>query len=362
MLRKKEYSLYLDVVRFAAAMTVFLGHTSTYKIMTGGFLWQLADYLQTSVIVFFVLSGHVIAFVTSNKENTWNDYSSARLARLYSIVIPAVVITYLCYMVGNYFVPEAHVIPHDFWSGDEKNSPINYIATLLFVQSIWDFDLLPPNNGPFWSLSFEFFYYVLFGAAVFLKGKYRIITLILTGLICGPNILSIFPIWLMGYYVFKIQKNIDYSKYKLLKACISLLCIVIIIKFGPLIRNNENLLIQGMYIRPTVVGDYFEGLMFALHLIFVPALCQQLQNTIYFFEKPIRLLAATTFSLYLFHYPIIRLLTIVSPFNAPESWVQRVYIIGCTFIIIFLLSPWCEDKKYSFKKFFLKKFRVKTCR
>mgnify|MGYP003385955158 CR=1 FL=1 len=107
------------------------------------------------------------------------------------------------------------------------------------------------------------------------------------------------------------------------------------------------------------MGDYFEGLMFALHLIFVPALCQQLQGAVCFFERPIRLLGATTFSLYLFHYPIIRLLTIISPFNAPESWAQRVYIIGGTFIIIFLLSIWCENKKHPLKKFFLKKLQVK---
>jgi peptidoglycan/LPS O-acetylase OafA/YrhL len=49
-------SLYLDALRFGAALTVFLSHYGTGRI-SGGLFWHLADYGRSAVLVFFVLSG-----------------------------------------------------------------------------------------------------------------------------------------------------------------------------------------------------------------------------------------------------------------------------------------------------------------
>ena len=65
----KAQSLYLDCLRFAAAMVVFLSHAASQKI-SGGIFWQLKEYDQTAVMIFFVMSGFVIAFVTKERENT----------------------------------------------------------------------------------------------------------------------------------------------------------------------------------------------------------------------------------------------------------------------------------------------------
>ena len=59
---RRDFSLYMDVIRFFAAMVVFLSHSSSQSL-TGGLFWQFKDYAQTAVIVFFVLSGYVIAFI-----------------------------------------------------------------------------------------------------------------------------------------------------------------------------------------------------------------------------------------------------------------------------------------------------------
>ena len=49
-------SIYLDIVRFAAALVVFLGHAADSRF-TGGFLWQFNLINQEAVTIFFVLSG-----------------------------------------------------------------------------------------------------------------------------------------------------------------------------------------------------------------------------------------------------------------------------------------------------------------
>jgi peptidoglycan/LPS O-acetylase OafA/YrhL len=66
---------------------VFASHFATRRI-SGGLFWQFADYGRTAVLVFFVLSGFVIAWVTDTREHTLVEYGLSRVARLYSVVIP----------------------------------------------------------------------------------------------------------------------------------------------------------------------------------------------------------------------------------------------------------------------------------
>jgi peptidoglycan/LPS O-acetylase OafA/YrhL len=79
----KALSLYLDGLRFVAAFTVFLAHYSIQRI-SGGFFWPSFAYGHTAVLVFFVLSGFVIAWVTETREHGLEDYVLSRAARLAS--------------------------------------------------------------------------------------------------------------------------------------------------------------------------------------------------------------------------------------------------------------------------------------
>ena len=81
-------SLYLDALRFGAALTVFVSHYSTGRI-SGGLFWQLEYYGRAAVLMFFVLSGFVIAWVSETRERTLEEYGLSRFARLYSVIIPA---------------------------------------------------------------------------------------------------------------------------------------------------------------------------------------------------------------------------------------------------------------------------------
>src|SRR5260370_1375730 len=67
-------SLDLDALRFGAAFTVFVSPWAGARY-SGGLFWQLRGYGRASVIVFFVLSGSVIAWVTETRERSFEDYA-----------------------------------------------------------------------------------------------------------------------------------------------------------------------------------------------------------------------------------------------------------------------------------------------
>lgn len=50
----------------------------------GGFPWQIGEYGDTCVFIFFGLSGYVIACVADKKELGWRTYAANRASRLWS--------------------------------------------------------------------------------------------------------------------------------------------------------------------------------------------------------------------------------------------------------------------------------------
>ena len=84
-------SLLLDVVRFLAAIAVVVDHLSLSEFRTGLPSLEVLGYI--AVPVFFVLSGFVNRYVTLTREVTVREYMIDRASRMYSVVIPAMVLT-----------------------------------------------------------------------------------------------------------------------------------------------------------------------------------------------------------------------------------------------------------------------------
>lgn len=99
----KNFSLYLDIVRFVAALAVFLDHLSSKPFTENVLFHAFGLYGQLAVIVFFVLSGYVIAFVTATKELDAKSFFVARVSRIYSVVILALILTLLLDNIGMIF-------------------------------------------------------------------------------------------------------------------------------------------------------------------------------------------------------------------------------------------------------------------
>jgi peptidoglycan/LPS O-acetylase OafA/YrhL len=67
----RPFSIYLDLVRFTAARLVYLWHSNMRPLVNDAL--PASQYGHSSVIVFFVLSGFVIAYVTDKKGKTWPE-------------------------------------------------------------------------------------------------------------------------------------------------------------------------------------------------------------------------------------------------------------------------------------------------
>lgn len=124
-------SIYLDLIRVGAAIVVALSHA--WPVLFPHFPLPFPGH--QAVIVFFVLSGFVIAYTTDRKDRTLKIYMANRLSRLWSVIIPALLIGALIIpMAGGNRVSEAAPLPLN-WSFTGVDSVLN----LLFVAQFWGF-------------------------------------------------------------------------------------------------------------------------------------------------------------------------------------------------------------------------------
>lgn len=219
-------SVHLDAIRGAAALAVVAYHIR-YKFfvdyseaLTGSFATRLF-YVMTSfghdaVMVFFVLSGYLIAGTVikdvTAKQWSWRKYLVNRLTRLYVVLIPGLLLTVAWDRLGMSLFPASVAYTgaiqpwkHDFFEVARTLTPGVLLANLGFRQSIAG---TPPlgSNGPLWSLTNEFAYYLIFPALLLaldetIAAKRRVVAALMTGLLAwyfGARILLYSPIWLMG--------------------------------------------------------------------------------------------------------------------------------------------------------------------
>jgi peptidoglycan/LPS O-acetylase OafA/YrhL len=336
---KRQTSIYLDLIRFTAALTVFVGHVSGQR-MTGGFLWQIAPFMSEAVTIFFVLSGYVIAYVSDQRESDARTFMISRAARIYSVALPALILTFAFDTIGRSISPGGYDAS---WGYNSDNRIWEFIANLLFVNRLWFANVVPGSDLPFWSLGYEVWYYVIFGLSLFMVGWRRALAVGLALAIVGPQIAAMLPIWLIGVGCYHLSRTLRVGRS--VGVLLSAGCLLgwvsyeaIALRFGRLVG-----LAPAMLGRPELVQDYLVATLFAGHLLGFDALAGP-------FTIPdraatfIRWTAGATFSLYLFHLPVAQILTVLSPWPL-SSVPNRVLVFGGTLLIVFVLAELTERKK-----------------
>jgi peptidoglycan/LPS O-acetylase OafA/YrhL len=327
-------SVYLDALRFGAAFMVFLSHYSAGRY-SGGLFWQFMGYGRTSVLVFFVLSGFVIAWVSEIHESNLHQYAVSRIARLYSVMIPAFVLTAVLDHIG--FTVDPSLYPSITGS---THPLLGYVLSMVFLGESWTLTMLPGSNIPFWSLNYEAWYYVLFAGAVFLRGRARLVVLVVAALLAGPKVLLLFPIWLMGVAAWRWRN--------LLPARLGApLIFGAIIAFAAL----EALGGQRLFWRAeTTVWltyqysayDYLASVIVALLIVGLANACLPMPSPR--LVRLIRWLAGTTFGLYLLHYPLLNFFAAVIPGPAGGP-IHQALMFGLTLGVALALARLTEQRK-----------------
>ena len=338
--------MYLDVIRFMAALMVFLGHASGQN-WTGGFLWQTGHYGDTCVIVFFVLSGFVIAYVTDVKEDRWQSYTASRVARLWSVAIPALALTLVVDLVGVQVAPALY-IDQPWYRGDYL--ALRYSTTFFMLHEVWNANLTPGINIPFWSLGFEAFYYLFFGIMWFVHGPRKWWTLFFVALIAGPMITVLFPAWLLGVWVYRRCQSACFGPTVSLALFIAGL---LGLALSPMIRAQ--LPHAPEVLGANLLGRYADAFAFCANVVGAHGLLRNHADTASRLRQVVSVVAAATFPLYLFHRPLIQFFSYAGPDDA-SSWQRRAFVLGGTLVVVFIATPLCDRFKLSLRQACMRRF------
>lgn len=345
-------SIYLDFVRFLAAIGVFLDHLSKTPLTDDVLSRKIDGFGGVCVIIFFVLSGFIIAYVTSARESAWFEYVISRVSRLYSVVIIGLVLTFLFDFSGMLIDPNLYSIKRILY---KPVSFEGYISSLFFVNEFQIFGfggISPGTNGPFWSLSFESTYYIVAGLILFLPYRLSIPFAILILYLAGETIAALLPVWFLGFVLY--HKGGNFRLKTLAAICLFFISIVIIF-FIPIYSYkfpNDNFGFnfpwgRGGFNRNLVI-DYIVASVFSLHLIACMNLMHALPTLFIRLKSLIRWLGSITFPLYCIHYPALCFFRAVSPWS-PSSLSNMLFISISTLIIVILITPGCEYLKYSIR-------------
>jgi len=335
---RRTLSTYLDLLRFCAAVAVFFSHIG-WTLLTGGFLWQLQFIGADAVVVFFVLSGFVIQYAADTKEKTLIEYQIARLARLYSVVVPALVLAYVFDRVGIAHNPA--VYPPD----THTNLFLGLAAGLTFLAQCWTWDYKIFSNNPFWSLCYEFWYYQLFAAAIFFKGRTRVALIAVICLIIGPPILIYLPLWLSGVAAYRLSKTVKPGPRRariIFFASSAAVALLIWLDAKGFARGGGGLLPRNF-----TPMDYLLACAVAINIYSASFL----QLPFGALAKPITTCAGITFALYLLHLPILHLIAAYTPTGLSPPVRAAILIIGAVPIVV-LLSLVSERRKHEWRRFF----------
>lgn len=237
--RDSVASDHLDMMRAIAAIEVMLSHGRTLFLMGGSELKSPSKLLQIlylatgwshpAVVVFFVLSGFFVggSVLAARDRWSWRSYGLARGTRLYLVLIPALLLTVLWdhagMATGSNIYDNTHGTPIVPYVVSDHMGPTHFWGNWVFLQSLTGkpAGVFPyGSNSALWSLSNEFWYYLLFPLFMLAlissrtSRRGRIISLAVGGVLAATvcrHLLPGFAIWLLGAGVallpdFKLKK------------------------------------------------------------------------------------------------------------------------------------------------------------
>lgn len=349
-------SIALDALRFAAACLVFLSH-ATHSEFNDALPWVGAGH--EAVVAFFVISGFVISYVIDTKERDPLQYAAARLGRLYSVVLPALFLTFALDFFGR-------GIDAALYSPVPGDSPLlRLLANGFFIQQNWNLTVVPLSNRAFWSLGFEFWYYCIFGAWILAPGGMRWPLTLACCLCAGPRILAFFPIWLLGVAAYKLQKRLAWAPgVRRVGFWISLVAMLGYMGFGnpfpalrpvafvPKIDWYWEVLNVNIYLGHVqrVPEDFLFGVLVAVGIVTFDLGSGESERTSAV-VRTIRYLAGSTFSIYLFHLPLLYFFhALLDVDRTSVSAVMGVSLLALGACL--LLSHGTERKQSGYRRFF----------
>lgn len=353
----EQFSVYLDLVRFLAAAYVMLAHTK-YPRFTDGWLITFGKLTNDAVMIFFVLSGLVIAHVTTQKERDFTSYALARLSRLWSVALPALLVGALADAIGTQL--QASLYDGPWFAADHPL--VRILISAIFSGELWFLDMLPFSNSPYWSINYEFWYYAIFAVLVFARGWQRVVLLLLTTLICGPKILLLLPVWLLGVATSRaINKAAPNLLLGLFLGIVAPLTYALYFQSG--IHGHlgwktaqwmgDSFVAEQLTWSKSFLSNYVIGFLVAAHFYGMALLLKSRSLIPAAAADLIRLCASYTFSIYLLHMPLLHFYSALTRLQ-PNSKLDLLLVLLLSAGTIIVIGRQTEHKKHVAKRFLLK--------
>jgi peptidoglycan/LPS O-acetylase OafA/YrhL len=348
---RKHTSLYLDALRILAALAVFFSHITRESLSANNpVILFLGQFGQEGVALFFVISGIVIAFVASEKEGDFRSFIVARLGRLWSVMVPALILTVVLDTTGRAIAPEMYASSVIQPWGWNLNSLWNFFAPLLFLNKIAFASAEPGTNGPFWSLCFEFWYYIMFGIAFYLRGAARLVLLVASAAIAGPRILELFPIWGFGLFIYFFLKRFSSTWLRIGISGWALTSIAVFtfmltkFKIGAFVVAMFPILNLSSIDIANWISHFAVGFVCAFNIAVYDSSGGLAILRTKVAERSIRFLAARSFSLYLYQAPCIFFFGAVT-YGMSSPILRIVIVIVMSLLTILALAEVTEMRK-----------------
>jgi len=367
----KRTSVHLDMIRGVSALAVMLYHLRgvffvdfpylANKSLISVVLYGVTGYGHQAVMVFFVLSGYFIGTSVmesvGKREWSWRTYLVSRITRLQLALFPALVLGAIWDRIGMR-IPQAAPIYYDalykFYvpSVALRSTVPVFLGNLFFLQSI-----VSPvfgSNTPLWSLSYEFWYYILFPALILataawvgtrMRFLYAGLALFLFWFI-GPQISFYFLIWLAGTVVGRLQPATKFkSRFPALPLSAGLIFV------GALAWSRTHRLSLDL------LTDYIVAFCFALWLYTLLLGSREDASPAYVYGA--RKLAGFSYTLYLTHLPALLLLR--GLLNPQGNWQpdprHLVYALGIGLLVLtyaYWLAELTEARTASVRRWLLR--------
>lgn len=338
----ETFSLYLDLTRFVAALMVVLAHYVQYNIVKGSLALASPSMGREAVVVFFVLSGFVIAYATENRVTSAREYVAARCGRIYSVVLPTLILAWL--LAGSLGNEGLYQLA----------KPYVYIPLhLLFLGQSWNLSEVPPMLAPFWSLCYEVWYYVLFGVAYYLKGWRRTIVLVAVLGVMGFKLWLLLPVWLSGVALYHVQARLALPKSAARLGFAASLALLVIYNLAGMEAVLRNLALASWPFPalPLASAERFLGDYLVCALVFLNFLCARFSGLsgLLKYGRQIRAMASCTFTLYLSHMLVVSAWLRLYPHEAtnPYDVAGLSFAIG---LVTVLLAQLTERRKAKFRQ------------
>jgi len=355
--REENYSL--DLLRGLSAVLVCLGHLwwamfpllSPAKAGLPARLLMLAmSQGHHAVLAFFVLSGYFVGgSILRSPVFRWRPYLLKRLVRLWAVLIPALA---FAGVVGLAVVRLHPDVPADAfkiqgsWPGPYDFSLLTLACNLAFLQKI--VSPVFANDGPLWSLSYEFWYYLLFPALLLAwrSGRLVLWAFVVALAAAGAASLSLdqikesvepfvawFLVWMMGCGVYALERRRPQALKLGPWPTLALTAVLLACAMAP-----DQLLAAAHLWLPTKVQELGVGLAFAgvVYLrVANPALAlpEALGRAGAFLSK-------FSYSLYLTHFPLVILIAFQCYPAAPREISLATLAAFLAWAALLLLNGW----------------------